>query len=83
MLVLLLAQNVRLFLALGDFNSHYLIPPPMFDKEAVPTKIVQSPRVSLISSLGRRQRKIQTNEGEAGKLLFLGPFGSSRMTALG
>lgn len=43
-------------------------PTIIFDKEAVATKIVQPPGVSLISSLGRRQRKIQINEGEAGKL---------------
>lgn len=40
----------------------------MFDKEAVATKVVQSPGVSQVSSLGRGPRKIQISEGEAGKL---------------
>lgn len=42
--------------------------PLTFDKEAVATKVVQSPRVSQVSSLGRGPRKIQISEEEAGKL---------------
>lgn len=48
-----------------ETSTPYLIP-PVFGKEVVATKIVQSPEVSQISSLGREQRKIQISEGETG-----------------
>lgn len=50
---------------LKETSTPYLIP-PIFDKEVVATKMVQSPGVSQISSLAREQRKIQISKGETG-----------------